>query len=114
MRLGLPSGHSSLSSPKSPISDSPLAANFPLDPSRPLPFRDSPGSVKGYARFSAYMKARQEYNSGGYMDGVERDDRELGPMEQYRESKCWDWTLERRVSGKLGERGMLFRDRWGG
>ncbi|KAF2631318.1 hypothetical protein BU25DRAFT_437809 [Macroventuria anomochaeta] len=113
-RLGLPSGHSSLSSPKSPIFDSPLAANFPLDPNRPLPFRDSSGSVKGYGRSSTYIKARQQYSSSGYTDGVEQDDRELGPIEQYRESKCGDWTLERRVSGKLGERGMLFRDRWGG
>lgn len=113
-RLGLPSGHSSLSSPRSPIFDSPLAANFPHDPSRPLPFRDSSGSVKGYGRFSAYIKARQQYESGGYGDGVEAGDRELGPIEMYRESKCGDWTLERRVSGKLGERGMLFKDRWGG
>ena len=113
-RLGLPSGHSSLSSPRSPIFDSPLAAKFPLDPSRPLPFRDSSGSIKGYGRFSAYIKAREQYSSGGYNDGVERQDRELGPIEQYRESKCGDWTLERRVSGKLGERGTLFRARSGG
>ena len=113
-RLGLLSGHSSLSSPKSPIFDSPLAVNFPLDPSRPLPFRDSSGSVKGYGRFSAYIKARQQYSSSAYEDGVERDDRDMGPIEMYRESKCGDWTLERRVSGKLGERGMLFKDRWGG
>lgn len=117
-RLGLPSGHSSVSTPRSLTFDSPLssplAANFPQDPSRPLPFRDSSGSVKGYGRFSAYVKARQQYRSGAYEDGVDPDDRELGPIEQYRASRCADWTLEKRVSGKLGERGMLFRDRRGG
>ncbi|XPS76447.1 hypothetical protein M3J07_008496 [Ascochyta lentis] len=110
---GLPSGHSSISPPSTPISDSSLAANFPLDPSRPLPFRDSSGSVKGYGRFSAYIKARQQYKSGGYDDGVDQEDREMGPIEQYRESKCGDWTLEARVSGRLGEKGMVFKDRWG-
>ncbi|KAF1933460.1 uncharacterized protein M421DRAFT_867 [Didymella exigua CBS 183.55] len=113
-RLGLPSGHSSLSLPRSPVFDSPLAANFPLDPNLPLPFCDSDGSVLGYGRFSAYVKARQQYGSGGYGDGVEAGDRDQGPLELYRASRCADWTLERRVSGKLGERGMLFRDRWGG
>jgi hypothetical protein len=85
-----------------------------MDPSMPLPFRDSDGSVKGYGRFSAYIKARQQYRSGGYDDGVDTEDRDLGPVEMYCESKCGDWTLERRVSGKLGQRGMLYRDRWGG
>jgi hypothetical protein len=113
-RLGLPSGHSSLSSPRSPVFDAPLAANFPMDPNMPLPFRDSDGSILGYGRFSAYVKARQGYGSGGYGDGVEEGDRDLGPVEMYCESRCADWTLEKRVSGKLGERGMLFRDRWGG
>jgi hypothetical protein len=113
-RLGLPSGHSSLSSPRSPIFDSPLAANFPLDPSRSLLFRDSSGSVKWHGRLSACINTREQYSGGAYEDGVDRNDRELGPIEQYRESKCGDWTLERRISGKLGDRGMLFRDRWGG
>jgi hypothetical protein len=113
-RLGPPSGHSSLSSPRSPVFDSPLAANFPMDPNMPLPFRDSEGSILGYPRFSAYVKARQGYGSRGYADGVEEGDRDLGPVEMYCEEKCGDWTLEKRVSGRLGERGMLFRDRWGG
>lgn len=80
----------------------------------PLPFRDSDGSVLGYGRFSAYVKARQGYASGGYADGVEEGDRDSGPVEMYCRSRCADWTLEKRVSGDLGERGMLFRDRWGG
>ncbi|KZM19514.1 hypothetical protein ST47_g9346 [Ascochyta rabiei] len=112
-RLGLPSGRSSLSPPTSSIFDSTLTPNFPLDPTRPLPFRDSTGSVKGYGRFSAYIKARQQYKSGGYDDGVDADDREVGPIEQYRKSRCGDWTLEARISERLGERGMVFRDRWG-
>jgi hypothetical protein len=45
---------------------------------------------------------------------VDPEDRELGPIEVYRASKCGDWVLEKRVSGRLGERGMLFKDRWGG
>jgi hypothetical protein len=85
-----------------------------MDPNMPLPFRDSDGSILGYGRFSAYVKARQGYGSGGYGGGVEEGDRDLGPVEMYCESRCADWTLEKRVSGKLGERGMLFRDRWGG
>ncbi|KAJ4987455.1 hypothetical protein SVAN01_07055 [Stagonosporopsis vannaccii] len=117
-RPDLPSGHSSLSTSSSLTFDSPLssplAARFPLSPSRPLPFRDSSGSVKGYGRFSAYIKARQQYSSGTYDDGVDRGDRELGSIEQYRASRCVDWMLEKRVSGKLGDRGMLFRDRRGG
>lgn len=113
-RLGLPSGHSSLDSPKSSIFDSPLAANFRLSPNRPLPFRRSNGEIVGYGRFSAWIKERQLYKSGGYEDGVEMGDRETGPIEMYSESRCADWTLERRVSGRLGERGMLFKDRWGG
>lgn len=113
-RLGLPSGRSSLSSPKSPIFDSPLAAKFSFDPSRPPPLRDSSGSTRKCGRFSTYIKTQQQYHSSGYADGVDQDDREVGPIEQYRESKCGDWTLERRVSGKLVEKGMLFRDRWGG
>ncbi|KAF3038125.1 hypothetical protein E8E12_005717 [Didymella heteroderae] len=85
-RLGLPSGHSSLSTPRSPIFDSPLASKFPMDPNMPLPFRDSDGSVLGYGRLSAYVKTRQGYGSGGYEDGVEESDRDLGPIEMYCES----------------------------
>lgn len=75
---------------------------------------DSSVSVKDYGLISAYIKARQRYVSASYDDGVEACDREMGLVEIYDASKCADWTLERRVSGKLGERGMLFRDRWGG
>ncbi|KAF1851086.1 uncharacterized protein K460DRAFT_401113 [Cucurbitaria berberidis CBS 394.84] len=108
-RLGFPSGHGT---PRSYSIDSPLAARFPLDPSQPLPVRDSTGSITGYSRFSGYIKAHQ---AGYAVDGVDSEDRELGPIEQYQNSKEGDWTLERRISkGPNGNPGMLFRDRWGG
>lgn len=110
-RFGL-SGHSSLSIPR-PSSD-PLAVGFPRDPNRPLPRQDSNGDLKGYSRFSEFVRERERYVSGGCGDGVDPEDRELGPIEVFRESRCGDWVLEKRVSGQLGERGMLFRDRWGG
>ncbi|KAF2999313.1 hypothetical protein E8E13_004933 [Curvularia kusanoi] len=103
----IPSGHSSFSPPRMPVS--PLAANFPQDANRPLPIRTSNGSVLGFGRFSAFVRA-----SGGYPDGVDPEDRELGPIELYREEKCVDWALIKRDSGKLGQRGMMFKDRWGG
>lgn len=112
-RLGL-SGHSSLSIPRPPSCDSPLAVGFPRDPNRPLPRQDSNGDLKGYRRFSEFVKAREYHASSGCDDGVDPEDRELGPIEVYRESRCADWVLEKRISGQLGERGMLFRDRWGG
>ncbi|OSS45235.1 hypothetical protein B5807_10213 [Epicoccum nigrum] len=112
-RLGL-SGHSSLSAPRTPSLESPLAAGFPRDPNRPLPRQDSNGELKGYSRFSEFVRAGEQHASSGYGDGVDPEDRELGPIEVYRASKCGDWVLEKRVSGRLGERGMLFKDRWGG
>lgn len=112
-RFGRPSGHSSLSIPRPSSCDSPLAAGFPRDPNRPLPRQDSNGDLKGYSRFSEFVRERERYVSGGSGDGVDPEDRELGPIEVYRESRCGDWVLEKRVSGKLGERGMMFKDRWG-
>lgn len=78
----------------------------------PLPFRDSDGSIQGYSRLSAYVKVRRGYGSGGYEDGVYERDRDVGPIEMYCEARCADWTLQKRVNGGLGERGMLFKDRW--
>jgi hypothetical protein len=64
-----------------------------------------------YSRFSEYVK----YGKGIGADGVEAEDRELGPIEMYRKSKEGDWVLEKRVPRKDGgQGGMLFRDRWGG
>ncbi|KAF2823853.1 hypothetical protein CC86DRAFT_60844 [Ophiobolus disseminans] len=106
-RLGLPSG---MGTPRNHSLDSPLAARFPLDPFQPLQVRDSTGSVT-VSRFSEFVKAE----GGGYAgDGVEEEDRERGPIEQYNASREGDWTLEKRVSkGPTGNPGMLFRDRWG-
>jgi hypothetical protein len=106
-RLGLPSGHST---PRTDSLDSPLAARFPLDPFQPLPIRDSTGSVT-FSRFSEYVRAER----GGYAgDGVDEDDRELGPLEQFDKTKDDQWTLEKRVSkGPNGNPGMLFRDKGG-
>ena len=49
-------------------------------------------------------------------DGVDPEDREVGPIELYRAGKQGDWVLEKRVSGGVDGKGggMLFRDRWGG
>jgi hypothetical protein len=48
-------------------------------------------------------------------DGVKKEDREVGPIEQYRRSKQGDWKLEKKIrqgrDGKAG--GMLFRDKFG-
>ncbi|KAE8851258.1 hypothetical protein HRS9122_01545 [Pyrenophora teres f. teres] len=90
--------------------DSPLAARFIPDPSQRLPVRDSDGSLR-FSRFSEYVK----YKSRG-VDGVDAEDRELGPIEQYRAiTKEDDWTLEKRVSREDGKQGgMLFRDQYGG
>lgn len=108
-RLGFPSGHGT---PRSYSIESPLAARFTLDPSKPLSVRGSTGSVKVYSRFSEYIKAQQ---AGYAVDGVDADDREVGPVEQYRADKDGDWKLEKRISrGPGGNPGMLFRDRWGG
>ncbi|CAO2649409.1 Nn.00g067940.m01.CDS01 [Neocucurbitaria sp. VM-36] len=108
-RLGFPSGHGI---PSNYSLDSPLAARFPQDPLQPLPVSDSTGSTKGYSRFSEYLMSQ---HPGYAVDGVDVEDREVGPIEQYRRSKEGDWTLERRVSkGPTGNPGMLFRDRWGG
>ncbi|KAL5119072.1 hypothetical protein ACEQ8H_002996 [Pleosporales sp. CAS-2024a] len=106
-RLGLPSGHST---PRTSSLDSPLAARFPLDLSLPLPMRDSTGSVK-FSRFSDYVRSQR----GGYAgDGVDEEDRELGPIEQFDQSKEGQWTVEKRVSkGPNGNPGMLFRDEAG-
>jgi hypothetical protein len=106
-RLGFPSGHST---PRTDSLDSPLAARFPLDAFQSLPVRDSTGSVN-FSRFSEFIKAER----GGYGgDGVEEDDRELGPIEQFEKTKDDQWTLEKRVSkGPNGNPGMLFRDKAG-
>jgi hypothetical protein len=104
-RLGLPSGHGT---PRNYSLDSPLAARFPTDVLQPLQVRDSTGSVK-ISRFSEYLKAHQ---NGGYAgDGVDAEDRDVGPIEQYDASKEGEWTLEKRVSKGSGHPGMLFRDR---
>ncbi|KAF1942052.1 hypothetical protein EJ02DRAFT_444306 [Clathrospora elynae] len=106
-RLGFPSGHGT---PRTSSLGSPLAAHFPRDPSQRLPVRDSAGSVK-YSRFSEYVK----YEQGAFAsDGVDAEDREVGPVEQYRASKEGQWTLENRVSRGQDEKpggGMLFRDK---
>ena len=109
-RLGFPSGHGT---PRSSSLESPLAARFNPDPSLRLPVRDSSGSLV-YSRFSEYV----EYQRRGVhvSDGVDREDREVGPIELYRAGKQGDWVLEKRVSGGVDGKGggMLFRDRWGG
>jgi hypothetical protein len=106
-RLGLPSG---LSTPRTNSLESPLAARFPLDVSQPLQARDSTGSVT-VSRFSQWYK----HECGGYAsDGLEEDDRDLGPIEQYEKSKEGQWKLVKRISrGPHGNSGMLFRDTMG-
>jgi hypothetical protein len=106
-RLGLPSGHST---PRTGSLDSPLAVRFPLDVSQPLQVRDSTGSVT-VSRFSQWVKNE----CGGYAsDGVEEEDRDLGPIEQYDGSKEGLWKPVKRVSkGPNGNPGMLFRDTMG-
>ena len=82
-----------------------------MDSSQPLPIRDSTGSVRGYSHFSQYLKAQQ----GGYVDCVEAEDHNTGPIEQYDKRKEGEWILEKRVSqGPKGDPGMLFRDQFGG
>ncbi|KAL1793443.1 hypothetical protein ACET3X_008425 [Alternaria dauci] len=110
-RLGFPSGCGT--APRSCSLESPLAARFMLDPNRCLPVRDSSGSV-GYSRFSEYVRHRHDGMRAP--DGVDAEDREIGPIEQYDVSKEGDWMLEKRISyGRDGNGGgMLFRDRWGG
>ncbi|RAR06673.1 hypothetical protein DDE82_003209 [Stemphylium lycopersici] len=109
-RLGFPSGHGT---PRNSSLESPLAARFSPDPSLRLPVRDSSGSLV-YSRFSEYV----EYQRQGVhvSNGIDPQDREVGPIELFRPDKQGDWSLEKRVSsgvdGKDG--GMLFRDRWGG
>lgn len=107
-RLGLPSGYDT---PTTSSLDSPLAARFPLDALQPLQVRDSSGNLK-VSRFSEYIKTLH----GGYAgDGVDDEDRELGPIEQWDPAKEGDWTLVKRVSASAaGRQGMLFRDKWGG
>ncbi|KAF1839096.1 hypothetical protein BDW02DRAFT_276469 [Decorospora gaudefroyi] len=107
-RLGFPTGYGT---PRSRSLEAPLAARFPADPGYRLPVRDSSGSVR-YSRFSEYVRYQEGARA---VDGVEAQDRELGPIEQYRTSKEGDWTLEKRIScGRDGQAGgMLFRDRWG-
>lgn len=110
-RLGFPSGCGT--TPRSCSIESPLAARFMLDPNQRLTVRDSSDGM-GYSRFSEYVRYR--HDSVRAADGVDAEDREIGPIERYDASKEGDWTLEKRVSqgrdGKGG--GMLFRDRWGG
>jgi hypothetical protein len=106
-RLGLPSGRST---PRTNSLDSPLAAQLPLDPSKPLPVRSSTGKVTP-SRFSQYVRSEV----GGYAsDGVDAEDRDLGPIECYDKSKEGEWTLVKTVSkGPNGNPGMLFRDKAG-
>ncbi|KAG9196234.1 hypothetical protein G6011_01355 [Alternaria panax] len=110
-RLGFPSGCGT--TPRSCSIESPLAARFTLDPGQRLPVRDSSGSAR-YSRFSKYV--RYQHDGTHSVDGVDTEDREIGPIEQYDASKEGDWVLEKRVSqGRNGNGGgMLFRDRWGG
>ncbi|KAH7087571.1 hypothetical protein FB567DRAFT_592249 [Paraphoma chrysanthemicola] len=109
-RLGLPSGNGS---PRSYSLESPLAARFPLDALKPLPVRDSTGSVR-YSGFSQYV--RNETGGFAYTsDGVDEEDRDLGPIELYDANKEGEWNLQKRISkGPNGNPGMLFRDRSGG
>ncbi|KAF2128584.1 hypothetical protein P153DRAFT_423769 [Dothidotthia symphoricarpi CBS 119687] len=108
-RLGLPTGYATPHSYST--ESSPLAARFPLDASHLLSMRDSAGSVKANPRFSAYLNAQQ----GVASDGVEAEDREVGPLELYDKGKEGEWIMEKRVSqGPKGVPGMLFRDRRGG
>lgn len=107
-RLGLPSG---MGIPRNFSLDSPLAARFPADALRRLQVRDSAGSVT-VSRFSEFAKPE----TGGYAgDGVDKEDREVGPTDQYRANREDDWMLEKRVSrgSNGGNPGMLFRDRLG-
>ncbi|CAN9372848.1 unnamed protein product [Alternaria alternata] len=110
-RLGFPSGCGT--TPRSCSIESPLAARFMLDPNQRLTVRDSSDGM-GYSRFSEYV--RYQHDSVRAADGVDAEDREIGPIKRYDASKEGDWMLEKRVSqgrdGKGG--GMLFRDRWGG
>jgi hypothetical protein len=103
-RLGFPSG---MSTPRTDSLDSPLAVRFPLDVLQPLPVRDSTGSLR-VSRFSQWVK----HECGGYAgDGVDEDDRDLGPIEQYDKNKENEWRMEQRISkGPNGNPGMLFRD----
>jgi hypothetical protein len=109
-RLGLPSGNGT---PRTYSLESPLAARFPLNALKPLPIRDSTGSVR-YSAFSQYVRNE----TGGYAyasDGVDEEDRDLGPIEQYDANKEGEWKMQKRVSkGPNGNPGMLFRDRSGG
>ncbi|CAA9958116.1 hypothetical protein PTMSG1_01689 [Pyrenophora teres f. maculata] len=109
-RLGFPCG---FGTPRNFSIDSPLAARFIPDPSQRLPVRDSDGSLR-FSRFSEYVKYKSRGVDG--VDGVVAEDRELGPIEQYRAiTKEDDWTLEKRVSREDGKQGgMLFRDQYGG
>ncbi|KAH9860070.1 hypothetical protein IAQ61_011854 [Plenodomus lingam] len=103
-RLGLPDGYGT---PRKNTLESPLAAQVPADPLKPLPVRDSDGSVK-FSRFSEFIKAERE----GYADAGAGDG---GPIEQYDEGREGDWTLVKRtVQGPGDQPGMLFRDRAGG
>ncbi|KAH7386720.1 hypothetical protein DE146DRAFT_768315 [Phaeosphaeria sp. MPI-PUGE-AT-0046c] len=107
-RLGL---HSySGSSTRTGSLESPLAARFPLDIHHPLPIRDSTGSVRT-SHFSQFVRNE----CGGYAgDGVDEEDRDLGPIEQYDQTKENEWKLVKRVSsGPNGNPGMLFRDKMG-
>ncbi|KAF2854322.1 hypothetical protein T440DRAFT_552191 [Plenodomus tracheiphilus IPT5] len=107
-RLGFPDGYGT---PRKQSLESPLAVLVPCNPMKPLPVRDSNGSIK-YSRFSEYIKTQQD----GYAeDGVDAGDREVGPIEQYDKSKEQDWVVVKRISRGPGDQpGMLFRDRWNG
>lgn len=107
-RLGLPDGYGA---PRKNTLDSPLAVQFPWNRLKPLPMRNSNGSIK-YSHFSEYVKTQKD----GYADdGVDAADRDVGPIEQYNKDKEGDWVLAKRVSKGPGDQpGMLFRDRLNG
>ncbi|KAH6866822.1 hypothetical protein BKA58DRAFT_388689 [Alternaria rosae] len=109
-RLGFPSGHGT---PRTCSIEPPLAARFTLDPNQALPVRDSSGDLV-LSRFSEFVRYQRQRSHA--VDGVDAEDREIGPIELWDPSKEGDWTLEKQISqGRDGRPGgMLFRDRWGG
>jgi len=109
-RLGFPTGHGP---PRKNSLELSLAVRLPYDPRQPLPVRTSDGSLT-YSRFSEYIRTQHR---GYAIDGVDAEDRDMGPIEQYAEGKVEDWKLAKRLSrgpGSCGTPGMLFRDRWNG
>ncbi len=113
-RLGLPLGYGSPSlSPHSPLT-SPLAASFPPDINKPLPIRDSAGSLLGYSSYSGFISNMQDYPAP-YDVGADKKVNKASPAEVYSKEKEKDWIALRRISDGPGKtHGRLFQDRWGG